>query len=53
MGSGSGQPSPAPEAFNPAKDMNAVLAAVQGTGFITMREAGSDSGASGQPAMTG
>ena len=53
MGGGSGEPSPAPAAFNPAKDMNAVLAAVQGTGFITMSEAGSDSGASGQPQMTG
>jgi hypothetical protein len=52
-GHGSGSPSPAPDAFNPAKDMSAVLAAVQGTGFITMRESGAGSAVSAQPAMTG
>ncbi len=47
---------PAPNAFEPAKTMSAVLAAVQGTGFIrTMgsASAGSGSAVTGQPAMTG
>jgi hypothetical protein len=34
LGQGSGSPSPAPDAFNPAKDMAAILAAVKQTGFI-------------------
>ncbi|HEX8105295.1 MAG TPA: ferritin-like domain-containing protein [Solirubrobacteraceae bacterium] len=53
QGRGSGQPSPAPAAFNPAKDMNAVLAAVQGTGFIAMAESGSGSAVDGAPSMAG
>ena len=53
QGMGSGQPSPAPAAFNPAKDMSAVLAAVQGTGFIAMSQATSGSAVPGQPSMTG
>ncbi len=53
VGHGSGSPSPAPEAFNPAADMATVLAAVKSTGFITMREAGAGDPVSGQPAMTG
>ncbi len=52
-GGGSGQPSPAPASFNPAKDMNAVLAAVGGTGFIVMSEAASGSAVPGQPSMAG
>jgi hypothetical protein len=54
VGHGSGNPSPAPAAFNPAKDMAQVLAAVQGTGFIpAMRTAGAGSAVSAQPSMTG
>jgi hypothetical protein len=54
VGGGSGDPSPAPAAFNAAKDMGAVLAAVQGTGFVTsMRTAGAGSAVSAQPSMTG
>ena len=53
MGKGSGNPSPAPQAFNPAKDMDAVLAAVQGTGFIAMSQATSGSSVGGTPQMTG
>jgi hypothetical protein len=53
VGHGSGTPSPAPAAFNPAKDMSAVLAAVHGTGFITMQTAGAGSAVSGQPSVTG
>ena len=53
IGGGSGQPSPAPAAFNPAKAMDAVLAAVQGTGFIGMSSAESGSAVGGTPAMTG
>jgi hypothetical protein len=53
VGHGSGNPSPAPDAFNPALDMSAVLAAVQGTGFITMNTAGAGSAVSAQPSMTG
>jgi hypothetical protein len=45
---------PAPEAFNPAADMATILAAVQGTGFITTASsAPSGSSVSGTPAMTG
>jgi hypothetical protein len=50
---GGGDPSPAPAAFNPAKDMDAILAAVRGTGFITMRNAESGAAVSAQPSMTG
>jgi Ferritin-like domain len=53
LGKGSGSPSPAPQAFNPAKDMDAVLAAVQGTGFIGMSQATSGSSVGGTPRMTG
>jgi hypothetical protein len=53
VGGGSGDPAPAPAAFNPAKDMNQVLAAVAGTGFIAMQSAGAGSAVSAQPAMTG
>ena len=46
--------SPAPQPFNPARDMQAVLAAVRGTGFIsTMPGAEPSQGMGGQPAMTG
>ncbi len=45
---------PAPEAFNPAADMATILAAVQGTGFIsTASSAAPGSAVSGTPAMTG
>ena len=51
---GSGSPSPAPEAFNPAADMATVLAAVKQTGFITAMGAASSGGAvTGQPAVGG
>jgi hypothetical protein len=53
VGMGSGDPNPAPEAFNPAKDMDAVLAAVQGTGFIVMDDATAGGSMNGQPQMTG
>jgi hypothetical protein len=53
IGGGSGSPSPAPEAFNPAASMSEVLAAVQSTGFITMQTAGAGSAISAQPSMTG
>jgi Ferritin-like domain len=53
MGHGSGDPSPAPEAFNPAKSMDEVLAAVKSTGFIAMQEAGAGSALTAQPSMTG
>jgi hypothetical protein len=47
--------SPAPDAFNEAKDMAAILAAVKGTGFIaaTARAAAADPATPGQPQMTG
>lgn len=46
--------SPAPDAFNPAATMQEVLAAVQGTGFIsTMSSAQAGAAVAGQPAMTG
>lgn len=46
--------SPAPEAFNPARDMDAVLAAVRSTGFISsMPAAPAGGGVGAQPAMTG
>ncbi len=45
---------PAPDAFNPAADMATILAAVQGTGFIsTASSAASGSSVSGTPAVTG
>ncbi len=54
LSKGSGSPSPAPDAFNPAKDMATILAAVQGTGFITT-ESGSSSASptSGTPSVAG
>jgi hypothetical protein len=53
VGHGTGNPSPAPAAFNPAADMATVLNAVKGTGFIVMTTAHAGSAASGDPAMTG
>jgi len=54
MSKGSGSPSPAPDAFNPAADMATILAAVQGTGFLSaMGTAGSAGAVSGQPAVGG
>jgi hypothetical protein len=50
---GSGDPNPAPEAFNPAKDMDAVLAAVKGTGFVVADSAVAGESATAQPRMTG
>jgi rubrerythrin len=52
-GHGTGNPSPAPAAFNPAADMATVLAAVKGTGFIVTKSASAGSAMSGDPAMTG
>ena len=52
-GHGTGNPSPAPEAFNPAADMATVLKAVKGTGFIVMKTAQAGAAVSGDPAMTG
>ncbi len=50
----SGQP-PAPDAFNPAADMATILAAVQGTNFIstTGGSASAGSSVSGKPSVTG
>jgi rubrerythrin len=54
MGQGSGQPSPAPDAFNPAADMATVLAAVKQTGFLSAMDSAFVGGAvSGQPAVGG
>jgi hypothetical protein len=54
IGKGSSNPSPAPEAFNPAADMATILAAVQSTGFITNMASASPGGAvGGTPSMTG
>jgi hypothetical protein len=53
VGMGSGDPNPAPAAFNPAKDMDAVLAAVKQTGFIAMGSAAAGDPVSSQPRMTG
>jgi Ferritin-like domain len=53
VGHGSGNPSPAPDAFNAAADMDTVLAAVKQTGFIVMPSARASAAASGDPAMTG
>ncbi|HET6448691.1 MAG TPA: ferritin-like domain-containing protein [Conexibacter sp.] len=51
---GTSPASPAPDAFNPAADMQQVLAAVQGTGFVsTMSGAQAGGAVGGQPAMTG
>jgi hypothetical protein len=51
---GTSPASPAPDAFNPAEDMQQVLAAVQGTGFISTMSGAQAGGAVGaQPAMTG
>ena len=54
LSKGSGSPSPAPEAFNPAADMATILAAVKGTGFITT-ESGSSSASptTGTPSVAG
>jgi rubrerythrin len=54
VGQGSGQPSPAPDAFNPAADMATVLAAVKQTGFLAAMDSAASGGAvSGQPAVGG
>ncbi len=54
LSKGSGSPSPAPEAFNPADDMATVLAAVKGTGFITTEQGASPGSAvDGTPSVTG
>jgi rubrerythrin len=46
--------SPAPEAFNPAADMQTILGEVQGTGFITTEQGASpSSGVSGTPNVAG
>ena len=51
---GSGSPSPAPDAFQPAATMTDVLAAVKSTGFITnMATAAPGSATPGQPSLTG
>ncbi len=53
VGNGS-SPSPAPESFQSSLTMSAVLAAVQGTGFITSMPSASAGGAtSGNPSVTG
>lgn len=54
IGKGSGQPNPAPDAFNPAQTMAQVLAAVGSTGFISeMGSAPSASPVSGTPSVAG
>lgn len=55
LGKGTGSPSPAPDAFNPAKDMATILAAVKQTGFIagSARAAAADPPMSGQPQIAG
>jgi len=54
MSKGSASPNPAPDAFNPAKDMAAILAAVSGTGFIVTEQGSSAAGAvSGTPNVAG
>ena len=53
VGHGTGTPSPAPDAFNPAADMATVLSAVKGTGFIVMKSARASAATAGDPAMTG
>ncbi len=54
MGNGSGNPSPSPQAFNPAKDMQQVLADVRATGFIsTMSGASAGAAVGSQPSLTG
>lgn len=51
---GSGSPSPAPDAFNPAQTMDQILAAVGATGFITNTAgAAPASPVSGQPNVAG
>jgi len=51
---GTAPAAPAPDAFNPAQDMQQVLAAVQGTGFVSTMQGAQPGGAVGaQPAMTG
>jgi rubrerythrin len=54
LSKGSASPNPAPDAFNPAKDMAAVLAAVSGTGFIVTERGAQAAGAvSGTPNVAG
>jgi rubrerythrin len=54
LSKGSGSPSPAPDAFNPARDMAAILAAVSGTGFIVTESGARPAGAvSGTPNVAG
>ena len=54
LAKGSGSPSPAPDAFNPAADMATILGEVQGTGFITTEQGASpSSGVSGTPNVAG
>lgn len=54
IGKGSGNPSPAPDAFQPSATMSDVLAAVKSTGFITtLSSASPGSATSGQPSLTG
>jgi hypothetical protein len=54
VGEGSGTPSPAPDAFNPAADMATVLAAVRQTGFLNaVNDASAGGAVSAQPAVGG
>ncbi|MDP9385117.1 MAG: ferritin-like domain-containing protein [Actinomycetota bacterium] len=54
IGKGSGEPSPAPDAFNPAQSMSQILAAVGATGFISeMGATPSASPVSGTPSVAG
>jgi hypothetical protein len=54
MSRGGNSPSPAPEALNPAADMDEVLGIVRSTGFIsTMRGAQPSDPMTSQPRMTG
>ena len=54
LSKGSASPNPAPDAFNPAKDMAAVLSAVSGTGFIVTERGAQAAGAvSGTPNVAG
>ncbi len=54
MSNGSGSPSPAPEAFNPAADMATILGEIKSTGFIST-ESGSTSASptTGTPSVAG
>ncbi|MHB8656380.1 MAG: ferritin-like domain-containing protein [Solirubrobacteraceae bacterium] len=54
IGHGSGNPSPAPDAFQPSATMADVLSAVKGTGFITnVSSASAGKATPGQPSLTG